>query len=60
MAQKITLPNVAPDDSPVRQANRIEKTEAGAGRYNYLGYTHDDRIDFEIWDTSLDLTVEEV
>tara|TARA_Y100001973_G_C5143280_1_gene304069 strand:+ start:311 stop:445 length:135 start_codon:yes stop_codon:yes gene_type:complete len=44
----------------VRQANRIEKTETGSGRYNYIGYTHDNRIDFEIWDTSLDLTIEEV
>ncbi len=60
MAQKITLPSAAPDDSPVRQANRIEKTETGSGRYNYIGYTHDNRIDFEIWDTSLDLTIEEV
>ena len=60
MAQKITLPSVAPEDNAVYQANRIEKTETGGGRYNYVGYTYDNRIDFEIWDTLLNLTVEEV
>ena len=60
MAQKITLPKVAPEDNADYQANRIEKTEAGAGRFNYIGYTFDNRIDFEIWDTSLDLTIKEV
>ena len=62
MAQKITLPegSVAADDINVYQAQRIEKSEDGEGRFNYIGYTFDNRIDFEIWSTIHDLTVEEV
>ena len=60
MAQKITLPSVAPDDKADYQANRIEKTEDGSGRFNYIGYTFDNRIDFEIWSSTYDLTIEEV
>jgi len=59
MAQKITLPNV-PEDIANYQANRIDKTEDGEGRFNYIGYTFDNRVDFEIWSTVYDLTVEEV
>jgi hypothetical protein len=60
MAQKITLPSAAPEDNADYQANRIEKTEDGSGRFNYIGYTFDNRIDFEIWSSMYDLTVEEV
>jgi len=60
MAQKITLPSPASVDNAVYQANHIEKIEAGGGRYNYVGYTYDNRIDFEIRNTLLDLPVEEV
>lgn len=60
MAQKITLPDMAPDDTVIYQSERIEKSEDGNGRFNYIGYTFDNRVDFEIWSTIHDLTVEEV
>ena len=62
MAQKITLPEstVAADDINVYQADRIEKSEDCNGKFNYIGYTFDNRIDVEIWSSIHDLTVEEV
>ena len=51
---------MAPDDIVIYQSERIEKSEDGNGRFNYIGYTFDNRIDFEVWSSIHDLTVEEV